>query len=70
MVVHEQTGLIVRPNDPDELARAIKTLALNAALRNMMGKKAYQMAMSEWNWDSIARKHLDVYTKVIDTYHG
>jgi glycosyltransferase involved in cell wall biosynthesis len=70
MVAHGQTGLIVPANNPDELAQAIKTLALDDGLRNMMGKQAYEMAMNEWNWTGIARKHLDVYGKVVDKYDG
>lgn len=70
MVIHGQTGLIVPPNRPDELADAVKTLALDDALRAAMGKQAYDLAMNAWNWTRIAHKHLEAYAKVVKKYHG
>lgn len=40
VVKHEETGLLVRPGDVDELTSALRTLIGNAAMRKQMGEQA------------------------------
>jgi starch synthase len=68
MVIHGRTGLLVPPNDAEQLAQAIKTLAVDDALCSQMGRHAYEMSMNEWSWERIAQKHLEVYSKVLWKY--
>jgi glycosyltransferase involved in cell wall biosynthesis len=64
-VVREgETGLLVPPANPPELAKAVITLLKNPTLRQQMGQKAQQFAQTELSWDSVAQKTLKVYQQI------
>ncbi len=65
-MVHDgETGLLVPPNDPDELRKALKRLMDDPELRARLGKAGHEFANSELSWDSIAQKHLGFYRKFV-----
>lgn len=66
MVADGETGLLVSPGDVDELARAMKLLATDDALRLQMGRAAYEQSQTEWGWDLIAKKHVEAYQAVLN----
>jgi glycosyltransferase involved in cell wall biosynthesis len=49
LVRHQDTGLIVRIGDGDDLARAIETLAQNPAMRRDMGERGRQLIATRYN---------------------
>jgi glycosyltransferase involved in cell wall biosynthesis len=59
------TGLLVPPGEPDSLAQAIKKLVENSALRQTMGKAARTRVETEFTWQGIAQRTLDIYHQVI-----
>lgn len=55
-VIHNETGLLVNENDPDELALAIKKILSNPDMASRMGKKGRDRVLSETNWDTASEK--------------
>jgi glycosyltransferase involved in cell wall biosynthesis len=55
LVAHNSTGLITRSHDADDLARAIRTLVINPALRERMGA-AGRKSVLDRSWPSAFHK--------------
>jgi rhamnosyl/mannosyltransferase len=64
---HEQTGLVVPPNDPAAMATAINRLLADEALRRHMGATALARAQSEFNVETMASRMLALYQKILAT---
>lgn len=60
-VVEGQTGFLVRPEEPDELADALETILSDPERCRQMGEYAYQWAAEELSWDKIAQRTLRLY---------
>lgn len=54
VIVHEHSGLLVPPNDPDALADAIIRLLTDGALAKRLGDQAAADARSQYSWSRIA----------------
>ncbi|MHA1381773.1 MAG: glycosyltransferase family 4 protein [Candidatus Helarchaeota archaeon] len=65
VVKHNETGLIVPPNNPEELAKAINIIAENKELRENMGKETKRIADEFFNVNRAAKEHLELYRKLI-----
>jgi glycosyltransferase involved in cell wall biosynthesis len=63
-VVDGVTGLHVPPRDPATLARAIKTLLEDSALRHRLGTAAARRAREKYGHDHVARETLAAYERV------
>jgi glycosyltransferase involved in cell wall biosynthesis len=55
-VVDHQTGLLVEPDSPGQLAEACISLLTKPELARSMGNNGYKMAMEEWSWEKAAEK--------------
>jgi glycosyltransferase involved in cell wall biosynthesis len=53
-VVHNETGLLVDPNDSDDLARSLERLLRDGELRNRLGQKARERSL-HFTWKQTAR---------------
>ena len=60
-VADGQTGLLVEPDDPVELASAIEKLLLDATLRSSLGTAGCQRARELFGSDRLVQAHLDLY---------
>ena len=60
-VVEGQTGLLVKPEEPDELADALEAILSDPERCRQMGEYAYQWAAEELSWDKIAQQTLQLY---------
>jgi glycosyltransferase involved in cell wall biosynthesis len=60
-----ETGYIVPPRDPDQLAKAIIDLLRNKEKRKIMGENAYKKGEEELSWGRIALRTLEIYKKAI-----
>jgi len=69
IVDDKKTGLLVKPNDVDELADRIIVLLRDKKLRDRMGE-AGRKKMMNFTWDRIASKTIGVYGKVIEDYES
>jgi len=66
VVPHGETGLVVPPNNPKELAEAVLRLFSDHPLRESMGKNARFMADTVLSWETIAAKTTQVYSRVMN----
>jgi len=60
---HNETGLVIPPESPKELAYAIKKLYNNNALKNTMGKNARNRVKEKFNWNNNVQKMITVYNQ-------
>lgn len=63
-VTNEETGLLVEPRNPQELAEAILRLYQNPQLRELYGEQG-QKKVLRFRWDKIATAVLLVYEEVL-----
>lgn len=61
IIADGETGILVPPRNPKELAYAITSLLSDKGKRTAMGLKAREKAESEFSWQIIARKIQDIY---------
>ncbi len=57
-IVHGETGFLVNPEDPEELAVKILSLLSDADLRRRLGQAGRARAERDFQWPSIARRYL------------
>lgn len=60
-VIHEQTGLLVPPDDAAALAEAIERLLADGALRKCMGAAGRRMVAERYDSKLVIREHLNMY---------
>jgi phosphatidylinositol alpha-1,6-mannosyltransferase len=65
VVVDGKTGILVEPNDPVELAKAIDKLLKDEILRKEMGKEGRKWVKSKFNWEKISEEVIEVYRSCI-----
>lgn len=58
LIDQERNGLVVEPDDPGQLAAALRRLTDDAGLRRSMGEAARQLARTRHDWDLIAQRVL------------
>jgi glycosyltransferase involved in cell wall biosynthesis len=59
----DENGLLVEPNDVENLVRAIERLASDAALRNRLGEAARKTVMENFTWQHNAASVFDTVRK-------
>ncbi|MGQ9656247.1 MAG: glycosyltransferase, partial [Thermodesulfobacteriota bacterium] len=66
---HGEAGLLVKPRDPQGLARAISEL-LGAPSRCLeMGKAARQRVLKNFSWRRAASQLVEHYREAMDAHH-
>jgi len=65
LIVHEQTGVLVPPDDPVRLAKAIIRLLGDRALRNQLGKKARHRVATRFQIEQMIQKTEALYDNLI-----
>lgn len=68
-VIDGENGFLIPIKDSDALASALKTLIDNPELRQTMGKKAREFAVSKFDINDVVKVHLDVYESVLKAQH-
>jgi glycosyltransferase involved in cell wall biosynthesis len=61
VVVHEETGLVVREGDPAALRRAIGTLRSNPDTAARFGGAGRQRVLERFQWSHVVDRCLDAY---------
>lgn len=64
MIIHEQTGLLVRQGNIKEIAAALQKLISDEPLRLQYGKNAEQHATKEFSWDTVIQKTIKEISKL------
>jgi glycosyltransferase involved in cell wall biosynthesis len=62
---HGETGLVVRPGDPAELAAALSLLLEDGALRARLGRQARDRFLREFTLDTMISRMLSLYAEVV-----
>ena len=65
MVRDGETGYLVDPHDPADIARRLEALLTDDALRSSMGKQATAIALDRFHPDRVARRTVEVYKTAI-----
>ncbi len=65
VVDHGETGYVVPPRDSVKLAEAIIDLLRDREKRMAMGEKAFEKAIGDLSWDSIAENTVNIYRKAL-----
>jgi glycosyltransferase involved in cell wall biosynthesis len=65
LVVDGVTGLVVPPNDPESLGRALHQLATDAPLRERYGRAARQRVIEQFSVQQGVDKTLAVYESLL-----
>jgi polysaccharide biosynthesis protein PelF len=60
-----QTGYLVTPREPIEMASALTTLLQDTNLRKVLGIEARERALSYFTLDKVITKHLQTYTNLV-----
>lgn len=60
-VVDGENGFIVPPHSPEEIAKALKKLIEDPALRERMGRKSREIAERDYDVNEVAAIHLNIY---------
>ena len=63
MVSENNSGFLINPHDPTEIADKIVTLLDDRPLRKKMGEESRRIAASRWKSDVIATKLINEYTR-------
>lgn len=69
-VVPFETGLLVPPCDPDQLADAMIQLLADPELRVVMGVNGWKRVAERYTWDSIARRTEAYYQELLASRTG
>jgi glycosyltransferase involved in cell wall biosynthesis len=67
MVVHEETGLLVPPRSPDDLAAALARLIGDAPLRRRLGRQGRGRCQKVFSLEAHVRAALHEYGQVLPT---
>jgi glycosyltransferase involved in cell wall biosynthesis len=66
-VVTEETGVIVPPHQPEQLAAAIEKLLDDPEQRQLMGRAARQRAIHEYSVDAWMKRHVALYEELLSS---
>jgi glycosyltransferase involved in cell wall biosynthesis/SAM-dependent methyltransferase len=66
IVCHGETGLLVPPGDPTELAAAIERLASDPALRVRLGTAARADVTDRFSWERCVAAHEQLYAQLLE----
>lgn len=66
IVIHNQTGMVVKQKAVDALADAIITLLQDEPLRRKLGKRGREYALQHFDWEVIATRYASLIHTVID----
>ena len=68
-VSHMENGLLVKPNNPEQLAEAINTLCDDKELRTKLGKQAKIDFDTKLNYDKFYEKITTLYNSLFEEQH-
>jgi glycosyltransferase involved in cell wall biosynthesis len=68
MVRDGESGFLVDPNNPDDIARGLKKLLRDDKLRRSMGAKGREIALDRFHPAKVAARTREVYLRAIDDF--
>ncbi len=67
VITHGETGLLVEPDDPKELALAIESLLVDEDARVGMGHSGRRRVEEKFSWKAIAKETNTLYEELLDS---
>jgi len=64
VIIDNETGILVNPYSPEEIAQAVIKLLSNKELAKEMGEKGKERSFHHFNWETIAERTLDSLGKL------
>ena len=61
LVVHQETGILVPPEDPEKLTIAINNLLDNEESRRNFANNAFEFNNKNFSWDVLLEKYTNLY---------
>lgn len=65
-IAHDETGLLVAPEDVDGLAAAIESLLTDADRRSQLGSAGRERMRDEFGVDTMAERHITLYESILN----
>lgn len=65
VVVDGETGFLVDPGSPEDLAEAVNKILFDKALAEKMGRAGRMRVAKEFSWERIAEKTLNLYKTIV-----
>jgi glycosyltransferase involved in cell wall biosynthesis len=65
LIRDRETGLLVRPSDREDLARAIRELAGSEELRARLGRAGRAFVEERFDMEGVARRYLELYRTLV-----
>jgi len=69
MVRDGESGFLVDPHDPHDIARRLRQLLENGELRRSMGAKGREIALDRFHPAKVAARTREVYMQAIEGFH-
>jgi glycosyltransferase involved in cell wall biosynthesis len=66
IVDHEETGLLVPPDDEDAMVEALVRIVSDDDERRRLGENAYKVSRSRYSWPALAERVAHVYAELAD----
>ncbi|CAG1003978.1 Alpha-D-kanosaminyltransferase [Methanosarcinales archaeon] len=63
IIEQQNAGLLVKPEDPEELAKAVIKLLKDDTLREEMGKNGRKYVVKNHSWEAIGRKTAEIFSR-------
>lgn len=67
-VIQNETGILVQPNNPLALAKAMSDLLENYDRRSQLGEEANQQAIKQFNIKNNIKKIVKIYDEILEKY--
>jgi phosphatidylinositol alpha-1,6-mannosyltransferase len=64
-IIDGETGLLVNPNDLDDLIKKILRLYNNKEFREKLGEKGYNRVIKEFTWEKLVGDYIQAFKSVI-----
>ena len=63
---HMETGLVVKPNAPDNLSEALNYLIANENLRIQFGRNGFEKVSKDHSLETMITEHIELYSTLLD----
>ena len=64
VVLHGDNGLLVQPNDMEELAASLMALCASAGMRQSLGEKGYRLVKEQFRYDHQTKLYINIYKRM------
>jgi glycosyltransferase involved in cell wall biosynthesis len=68
-VIDHQTGILIPPESPSDLTRAIQTLLYDKSLAQSMGRQARDRVVKQFSSERLTKLHLNLYQEILSQAH-